>query len=200
MLEAYTNFIWQRKMRTRLIQMAVYPVLALMAACSLSDSKDEASYYYAVPVGSSIRLNQALVIKGDQVAIYVQDGELMSYDEVDKYQPNCKFEIYTMSEQSRTVQPDTFEIIKVVDEIESSSIKEEVYLADASHAYVFGALDRSYVYNYATMMFLRSEKQKDVYRMTCQHWEDMLDDRYLTIAQMRKAMAEVFTLILNQGQ
>jgi len=185
-------------MRTRLIQMAVYPVLAMMAACGLNDSKDEESYYYAVPVSSSIKLNQAVIIEGDQVAVYVQDGELMSYDAVDKYRPNCKFEIYTMSEQSRTVQPDTFDIIKVVDEIESSSIEEDIYLAVSDHAYLFGALDRSYVYNYATMMYLKSEKQKDVYRITCQHWEDMRDDRYLTVAQMHKAMGAVFTLVLNK--
>ena len=184
-------------MKTRLIRMALYPVLALLSACGVTDSKDEASYYFAVPVNSSIRLNQAVVIQGGQVATYVQEGELMSYDEVDKYQPNCKFEIYTMSEQSRTVQPDTFEITKVVDEIESSSIVKDIHLADASNAYAFGPLDRSYVYNYATMMYLRSEKQKDVYRMTCQHWEDMLDDRYLTVAQMRTAMGEVFTLLLK---
>jgi hypothetical protein len=128
----------------------------------------------------------------------VQNGELMSYDAVDKYKPNCKFEIYTMSEQSRTVEPDTFEIIKVVDEVESSSIQMRTQLAMRGNAYAFGMLDRSYVFNYATMMYLRSEKQKDVYRMTCQHWEDVKDDRYLTVTQMRAAMGEIFTLVIKK--
>ena len=139
-------------------------------------------------------LNQDVAIAGDQVAVYVQNGELMQYDEVDFYLPNCKFEIYTMSEQPRTVQADTFEIIKVEDDIESSSLQKSTDLAVLDNALTLGMLDRSYVFNYATLMYLNSEKQKDVYRMTCQHWEDVMDDRHLTIRQMRQAMGDVFTL------
>ena len=169
-----------------------------LSACGINDTKDEGSFYYSVPVGSTIVLNQAVTISGDQVASYVQNGEMMSYDAVDKYKPNCKFEIYTMSEQSRTVDPDTFEIIKVVDEVESSSMQMRTQLAMRGNAYTFGLLDRSYVFNYATVMYLRSEKQKDVYRMTCQHWEDVKDDRYLTVTQMRAAMGEIFTLVIKK--
>jgi hypothetical protein len=59
-------------------------------------------------------------------------------------------------------------------------------------------LDRSYVFNYATLMYLNSDKQKDVYRLTCQHWEDVMDDRHLTISQMRGAMGDVFTLEIKK--
>ena len=92
---------------------------------------------------------------------------------------------------------DDFKIVKVQDEIESSSIQEKTQLAARGGAFMFGMLDRSNVFNYATMMHLSSERQKDVYRMTCQHWEDIRDDRHLTITQMRKAMGEVFTLMIN---
>jgi len=54
------------------------------------------------------------------------------------------------------------------------------------------------MFNYATLMYLNSEKQKDVYRITCQHWEDVMDDRHLTIKQMRQAMGDVFTLNLKK--
>ena len=198
MAELYTNL----KLHEHLLAAMKCVVFALamlsLTACSINDTKDESSIFYVVPVGSILQLNQVVTISGDQVASYVQNGELMSYDAVDKYKPNCKFEIYTMSEQSRTVEPDTFEIIKVVDEVESSSIEMRTQLAMRGNAYVFGMLDRSYVFNYATMMYLRSEKQKDVYRMTCQHWEDVKDDRYLTVTQMRAAMGEIFTLVIKK--
>lgn len=170
----------------------------MLFACSVNDTRDESSVFFAVPVGSVLKLNTDVTISGDQVATYVQNGKLMSYDAVDKYYPNCKFEIYTMSEQSRKVEQDTFEIIKVVDEVESSSIQKNTQLAVLGNTYAFGMLDRSYVFNYATMLYLKSAKQKDVYRMTCQHWEDLRDDRYLTITQMREAMGEVFTLVINK--
>ncbi len=130
--------------------------------------------------------------------MYVQNGELMQYDEVDFYLPNCKFQIYTMSEQPRTVQADTFEIIKVEDDIESSSLPKSTDLAVLDKALAYGMLDRSYMFNYATLMYLNSAKQKDVYRMTCQHWEDVMDDRHLTIRQMREAMGEIFTLKIKE--
>jgi len=182
-----------------LFRVTLISLLVMLFACSVNDSKDESSVFFAVPVGSVLKLNTEVIISGDQVASYVQNGKLMSYDVVDKYYPNCKFEIYTMSEQSRKIEQDTFEIIKVVDEVESSSIQKNTQLAVLGNAYAFGMLDRSHVFNYATMMYLKSEKQKDVYRMTCQHWEDLRDDRYLTIEQMREAMGEVFTLVINKG-
>ena len=176
----------------------VLVIIAVLAGCSSHYVKDEGSVFYAVPVGSTLVLNQQVNISGDQVAVYVQNGELMQYDEVNFYLPNCKFEIYTMSEQPRTVQADTFEIIKVEDDIESSSLQKSTYLAALGKTLTLGMFGRSYMYNYATLMYLKSDKQKDVYRLTCQHWEDVMDDRHLTIRQMRQAMAEVFTLNLKK--
>ncbi len=178
----------------------VFSVLAVAvsAGCSVNDVKDESSLFYAVPVGSRLILNQQVNIRGDQVAVYVQNGELMQYNEVNFYLPNCKFEIYTMSEQPRTVNQDSFDIIKVEDDIESSSLPKSTQLAALDKAVAFGMLDRSYVFNYATLMYLNSEKQKDVYRLTCQHWEDVMDDRHLTIRQMRGAIGDVFTLEIKK--
>ena len=198
MVEGYTNIYRWLRMETWLVLAMWFFVLAVLAACSTNDSKNETSYYYAVPVGSSIVLHQHVSISGDQVATYVQNGELMPYDSVNKYLPNCKFELYTMSEQSRTVDPDTFDITRVVDEIESSSLSKDIHVALHGDALMLGMLDRSYMFNYATMMYLKSENQKDVYRMTCQHWEDLRDDRHLTIEQMRQAMGEIFTLNIKR--
>ena len=173
-------------------------LIAGLSACSQNAVKDENSVFYAVPVGSLLVLNQDVTIAGDQVAIYVQNGELMSDAEVNKYYPNCKFEVYKISEKPRTVLADTFEIIKVVDDIESSSLQKSTELAALNKILSFGMLDRSYVFNYATLMYLNSEKQNDVYRLTCQHWEDVMDDRHLTISQMRGAMGDVFTLEIKK--
>ena len=173
-------------------------VCTWISACSLNDTKDEGSAFYAVPVGSLLVLNRDVTIDGDQVAVYVQNGELMKEVEVDKYLPNCKFEVYKISEQPRTVSADTFKIIKVEDDIESSSLQKNVHLAALGNRFALGVLDRSNVFNYATLMYLSSEQQKDVYRITCQHWEDVRDDMHLSISQMRKAMGEVFTLDIKK--
>ena len=187
----------------RIKRVFCWSMLALLAACAGNDVKDEDSAFYAVPKGSVLTLNQELTIAGDQVAVYVQDGQVMPYQHINKYRPNCKFEIYTMSEQARSVQPDRFEIIRVVDDIESSGLQKNVQLAsldlhEGDNDLAMWLLDHSLVFNYATMMYLKSAKQKDVYRMTCQHCEAVADDKHLSITQMRQAMGDVFTLKLNE--
>lgn len=187
-----------RKNYTNIILWCSVASLLSLTGCISSDTKDESSPFYSVPVHSILKLNQSLTIEGGQVAIYVQNGKVMPERDVDKYKPNCKFEIYTMSEKPRTVIADRFLLTKVVDNVESSSLRESPQLAALDGAQVIGLWDRSYMYNYATMMYLHSERQKDVYRMTCQHWEDMMDDKYLSATQMRQAMGEVFTLEIKK--
>ncbi len=105
-------------------------VLSACASTSASNGvKDESSVFYAVPVGSLLVLNHDVTIPENQVAIYVQGGEIMRYREVNKYLPNCKFEVYKISEQARIVKADTFTISKVEDDIESSSWQSNVQLA-----------------------------------------------------------------------
>jgi hypothetical protein len=175
----------------------------LLTACVSNETKDESSPFYSIPVHSTLKLNQPLTIAGGQVAIFVQEGKMISAGEIDIYNPNCKFEIYTMSDKPRTVNTDSFLITKVVNDIESTSLPGRAQpgasqLAVLNHALVAGMLDRGSM-NYTTILYLHSERQKDVYRMSCQHWEDVVDDMYLSISEMRQAMGKVFTLELKQS-
>ena len=80
----------------------------VLSCCAINDTKDEDSTFYAIPEGSSLKLNQDVTISGDQVSIYVQNGKLLFERKVDKYLPSCKFEVYKISEQPRTVYADVF--------------------------------------------------------------------------------------------
>ncbi len=173
-------------------------LIVIVSACSQQNVKNVDSAFYAVPVGSSLSLNQDVTIAANQVAVYMQNGQIMKEADVDKYYPNCKFELYKISESPRVVMVDTFEVIKVVDDIEASFVSERVYVASRESTLAFGLLGRSQVLNYVTLIYLRSEKQKDVFRISCQHWEDTLDDMHLSINQMRTAMGNIFTLSVKQ--
>jgi hypothetical protein len=173
----------------------IIPVLLLvgLAACAPAISRDETSYFYSVPVGSTIELKQTVTILPEQVAVLMQYGQYRTESNLDKYYPHCKFEIYSIAETRRTVQPDRFTIIRVVDSMEETTQLPMQPLASLN----FSAGGPS-VYNYITEMYLRSDRQPGVYRMTCMHWESIIDDRYLTVQQMREAMGELFTLELVQ--
>ena len=175
-------------------------VIMLLTACGINTTKDEGSVYYAVPVGSTLTLNQDITISGNQVAIFVQNGELLRYREVDFYSPNCKFELYTISDQPRTVNQDSFKITKVVDEIDTAEVAKSTYLAALDGGMTLSYIDTSYMFNYATVMSLQSEQQTNVFRIACQHWEDLMDSEHLTVAQMRQAMGDVFTLEIKERE
>ncbi|NNG14194.1 MAG: hypothetical protein HKM22_03455 [Gammaproteobacteria bacterium] len=53
--------------------------------------------------------------------------------------------------------------------------------------------------NYMTVLYLHSDRQPDVFRMTCQHWEAPSDAQHLTIKQIRQALGDLFTLKLARN-
>jgi hypothetical protein len=171
----------------------------LAVSCVHESGRDESSHFYSVKPESRLVLNRALTIPPNQVSVYVQNGEVKSQPDVDFYYPNCKFELYSISEQQRQVEPDSFRVHKVVDE------RNEVSLGYRTYASLGGVAglsmgDAPQVYNYTTVMYLASAQQPDVFRITCQYWEDVFVDKYLSIEQMRQAMGDVFTLELAKPQ
>lgn len=160
-----------------------------MGACDYSSIRDETSEFYAIPVGSTLVLNSEITIPPDQVSVLMQYGVIQKYANIDFYYPNCKFELYTISENARVVKADRFLITRVVDDNEFTSLQATYY---ASRSIMIS--DAPETITYATVLYLNSEIQPDVYRMTCKHWESIIDDRYLTISEMRKAMGDLFTL------
>jgi len=164
----------------------------LPAGCGYESGRDESSHYYSVKQGSRLVLNRTLTIAPNQVAVYLQHGEVKPHDDIDFYYPNCKFELYSISEEQRRVVPDTFRVSRVVDERNDVSLGYGIHASLAGAALSIG--DAPQVYTYATVMYLESALQPDVFRISCQHQEDVFIDQYLSIEQMREAMGGVFTL------
>lgn len=168
-------------------------IAVILPACAHYDEHDETSYFYTVPEGSSLTLNRSVIILPEQVSVYMQDGRLIELALIDRYQPYCKFEVYRIAETSRDVKPDRFTITRVVEDTEMTSAFPMPPVASFGFASGIPA-----VYTYSTYFSLHSDKQPDVFRMTCMHWESIIDDHYLTVPQMREAMGELFTLNLKQ--
>ena len=164
-------------------------VIMILSGCHHELVKDESSEFYSVPVGSTLVLNTEITIPPDQVSVLMQNGEIQKHANINFYYPNCKFELYSISENSRLVSPDHFLITRVVDDNEYTSVEPRYY---ASLGMTAG--DAPEVITYATVMYLESKTQPDVYRMTCKHWESVMDDRFLSVSQMRTAMGGLLTL------
>jgi hypothetical protein len=176
--------------------MFVAASFAALAGClGASYVGNENSPYYLVPVGSRLTLHRALTIPGDQVAVFLQDGRLISSGGVRTLYPHCKFEVRRIATSARSVRPDEFIVTRVTQEL--------VHSVDAGTLRYASALrtrgvstdgDGPSLQAFATYLYLASDRQPDVFRLGCGQWGYMPRDRHVTIAEIRRTLGDVFTL------
>ncbi len=148
----------------------------------------DGSPFAEVPLNSRLVLKQELEIPSGQVAVFLQDGKIVTAAAVRVRQPNCKFEIRTIEDRVRKVMPDEFRIIRYfLDRNFVSSGKIMV----ASVGMVISSAASATAEVYTTEMFLHSDMQPDVLRLSCEHWEDPADGEYLTLDQIKQALGQV---------
>lgn len=167
-------------------------VVALLTACDNSQVvRDENSQFFSVSPGSTFTLNREITIQPDNTSVYLQNGKIEPVSNIDFYKPHCKFELYTISEESRVVNPDTFVVTRIVDQIEDVSISWPTHAA-LGMAFADGPVHLTYL----TTMYLESKIQPDVFRMNCKRWDWPATGEYLSINEMRQSLGDYFTLTL----
>ncbi|MDZ7661200.1 hypothetical protein [Thiohalophilus sp.] len=125
----------------------------------------------------------------------------MPANSLNRYYPHCKFETWQMLDSEKTVEPDTFLIHKVVrwDDYAMQPVQLASSRISAGIGVHINGSDPSPI-NTATEMFLRSERQPDVYRLICSQWEDATEANHVTINQIRRALGDTFSLQLPELQ
>jgi hypothetical protein len=123
--------------------------------------------------------------------VYIQNGKSIFYSEVKVWRPNCKFEIKTIKNTPQIIEPDSFKITRfnLDTDLVSNSVIQLASLGILS-ADSGGATAEIYV----TEMFLYSEKQPDVLRLSCQYWEDPQDGNYLSLLQVKNTLGDIIQL------
>ena len=178
------------------------PLLALLlAGCQTSSYEgNENSPFYLVPVGSTLKLTRDLTIPANQVAIYLQGGEILPSERINQYYPHCKFELLRRRDTPQAVSPDNFEITKVVQEIGHSVAWDGLQLARASVGIGINigmkGGDGASLQAYSTRLTLRSARQPDVFRLSCGQTAQLNEGEHVSIGEMRKTLGGVITLEL----
>lgn len=164
-----------------------------LLGCQFTPPRDIDSPYYQVPAGSTLVLNAPLEIPSGEASVYIQDGEVTSYWSADKYEGHCKFEMWSIVDRPRMIEPDRFEVHKVRREREYVDSGPERVLASED-----GGEGGPFVEIGKTLMYLRSAAQPDVYRMTCQRWDDFVDPVPMSIRDIRRTLGDRFSLELPE--
>ena len=172
--------------------------ILLLTACQTSAYEgNESSPFYLIPAGSTLTLTRSLTIPAEQVAVFLQGGEVVASGGINQYYPHCKFELQRRLDTTQTVQADSFEITKVTQEIGHSVALDGLRLAGVSIGIginIGSRGDGASLQTYSTRMTLRSARQPEVFRLSCGHAALPHEGQHVSINEMRKALGNVFTL------
>ena len=169
--------------------MLVFLISLMLTACTQTVVPKFDSPYYKIPLGSILVLHQSLTIPPNQARVIIQNGRLISRRDRDQYYPYCEFEIRTLSESEQVILPDRFRIHKLWKHMDTS--RQQVMYASVG---LMLADNNDPLVAYNTIMFLSSDKQPDVYRMSCMYWTDDPLDQHLSVNQINKTLGDILSI------
>lgn len=168
-----------------------------LGACSQQYLVNDDPYYaYNLPpVGSTLVLKKPITIPAGKVRVFLQHGEVFSKADFDRYEPSCSPELRKLADVDREIRPDRFLITKV------ERLMQEVVRRPASRAgllkvYLENSGKPMVVHGYH--LWLGSDKQPDVMRMTCRGFFNDLNRAVPpSLNDVRKALGDYAELILR---
>ncbi len=164
--------------------------ILFLSACQSVDTRNENSPYSQIPAGATLILNKNIDIPADKAAVYIQNGQLLfASGQIHEYDPHCKLEMRAIKGTPQPVKADRFTVTRVRQE-SVFGMAESIQLADA------GGSPSPAQEMYSTLLDLRSDRQPEVFRLTCQRWEDRYRALPLSVAQIRGTLSDLFTLKL----
>ncbi len=178
-------------------------LLALLAGCRQSGvvNKGVDSRFFLPPVGSKVLVKQDIPVPPGWARTFFQRGEAVGYYQVDWYSVNCNFEINQVSEQIRYIQPGEFLVSRVEQQIEGVVHRpgQPVRLAAAGRFAVSGVDAGGVLLNQAVHLWLESEEQPEVRRLSCRGTlDDAPNAQFPSIAEMRQALGSVAEIRLPE--
>lgn len=180
----------------RLLVLTPWLILTLVA-CQ-SQPLSEATEIEDLTVGSILTLHQRLSIDPHSARVYLQHGQRVSVNSVSRFYGNCWFEVNDVIDKPQFVEPGRFRIVGLNHyrrPFGLGSVNERVLVAGL---YVFGLFDRSQEIEFITAMKLSAEEGgTEIRNFMCKVTSDSMD-RYLTLREIREALGEIVTIVLEQ--
>lgn len=170
-------------------------LLLLLSACTQSYMvSDNLAYPYNLPpIGSKVVLLKRVAIEPGTTRTFLQRGRSTSLGNFDRYRANCNFEVENLSDRVQQIEPDTFVVKKV------QRLTTEVVRNHTDQPRFFAVeLDRgSPIVTHGYHLWLSSEQQPDVMRITCRGaFDDLSQAEPPSIEEIRETLGEIAELVL----
>jgi len=170
----------------------------LTAACSQIEwsKKGTASYYNLPPVGTQVDLQRPITVPPGRARVFMQAGKVgPGYDQ---YYPNCNFEIRTLSEQPKVIEPEKFLVVKVQRLTEEVvQLERPTQVAGIGLAGMGGMDGSQPMITMGVHLWFGSDTQPDVMRLTCRGgFDDPWRAQPPSIDEMRAVLADYARIVL----
>ena len=179
-------------------------LLLSTVSCSLPQVKNPVNVKALLPVGSTLRLTQKLIIPKERSFIYIANGKvapLKNYNTVDIYEPYCMIYVNKEALYQQEILPDEFEITNII-EWERDFSRLNIRNVTSNYGQKFGLIKTRYasddggpsIVMYATIISLHSVQQTNVKQIVCGHWNDPHEIAPLTLEEMKSALGELILI------
>jgi hypothetical protein len=173
----------------------------LLSACTSTPTTSRSPGLHTIPVGSIVKLNQALTISPQQVRTSVQFGEASA--SVNSEEPYCHFEINTLINTPTTLPAGEYRITRVrrfEDPYYSHqpSSTKKVATANEAAAWAIMATSPDSHWTYTTVFSLESPLQPDIRQMVCGNtFPTGYEARHMTLREFKALAGTVMSLVVK---
>ena len=166
--------------------------LGLLSACNAALVTDPNALNYVPTPGSKVTVKQRIEVPGGQTRTFLQRGELINKpSRLDHYWPNCNFELNTLAETSRYIEPGVYTVTRTTRQEKEVVVyqPEPIQLAAVGIGGVMARGDGPGMYFEEVKMTLQSAQPSDIRELACR---GVLTDPHLveppTLAEIRQAL------------
>ncbi len=184
----------QTTLSSRLSLGGMIMTLGLLSACSSALVTDPTARNYVPTAGSKVTVNQRIEVPGGQTRIFLQRGELVKrLSKIDLYVPNCNFEINTLEETPRYIEPGVYTVTRTTRQDKEVTLQHSkpVKLAALGIDMVARGGEGAPMLFEEVKMRLQSTQPSDIRELACRGvMTDPVQVEPPTLAEIRQALGD----------
>jgi len=142
------------------------------------------------PAITTVTLNQDFPIRGYRSNEYIQGGEIQPYESISQYYPHCKLELREIADIERIVKPQTFTVTRIYRQDNFVGFRKIMLAGDGDAGLIMST----------TYLYLQSEKQPDIFRLSCMQQDESFYAHHVTVEEMQNTLGELMTLSIRDKE
>ena len=159
----------------------LYCISLLITACQSLPQVDTPA-----PAITRVTLKQNFPIRPDRSNEYIQGGDIRPYESIEQYYTHCKLELREIADIERIVKPQTFNVTRIYRQEEFVGFRKMMLAGDGDSGLIMST----------TYLFLQSEKQPDIFRLSCMRQDESFYARHVTVEEMQDTLGDLISFQL----